>query len=381
MVSKVVYKIKLLFNQATRLILYLLLLSACKQDKNSFKIPDLAKEGENGYIKGELIFSLDNKPTKSSHASTIEETDSGLIVAWFGGSEEKNKDVGIWLSRYLDHQWTTPVEVANGIQNDTLRYPCWNPVLFRSENGSLMLFFKVGPSPEEWWGEMMTSKNQGDTWSKPEKLGYGKLGPLIGPVKNKPVQLSDGTIICPSSTEEKEPDLTWRVHFELTRDLGKTWQVVGPINDGLKFAAIQPSILKYASGKLQALCRTRQQVISQSWSKDGGRTWSEMASTTLPNPNSGIDALTLKDGRQLLVYNHTLLEGKFPSGREMLNVSMSNDGISWGIVLTLESKEGEYSYPAVIQTSDQKVHITYTYNRESIKHVILDPRELKYLNQ
>ena len=98
-----------------------------------------------------------------------------------------------------------------------------------------------------------------------------------------------------------------------------------------------------------------------------------MTATELPNPNSGTDAVTLRDGRQLLVYNHSVRRGAFPSGRNILNVATSRDGLEWTPVLTLEKQSGEYSYPAVIQTSDGQVHITYTYQRKSIKHVVLDP--------
>ena len=153
--------------------------------------------------------------------------------------------------------------------------------------------------------------------------------------------------------------------------------MIGPINEGIEFDAIQPSILTYENGVMQVLCRTRQRVISQSRSEDGGRTWSRMTATTLPNPNAGTDAVTLKDGRQLLVYNHTTRGGSFPSGRNMLNVALSEDGDTWIPVMTLERAEGEYSYPAVIRATDGLVHITYTFRRETVKHVVLDPDLLK----
>jgi predicted neuraminidase len=127
---------------------------------------------------------------------------------------------------------------------------------------------------------------------------------------------------------------------------------------------------------MQILCRTRQGVISQSWSDDGGQTWDEMRATGLPNPNSGTDALTLADGRQLLVYNHTQRKGPFPAARNMLNVAVSMDGTEWLTVMTLEKAKGEFSYPAVIQASDGLVHITYTYMRQTIKHVVVDPEKL-----
>lgn len=340
---------------------------------NESPLPEIAQPGQNGYLRGELIYWLDDKPTPQCHASTIAETPSGLVAAWFGGKHESSSDVGIWLSRHDGKFWSKPVEVVNGVQSDKLRYPCWNPVLFLPQDGPLMLFYKVGPSPSRWWGMLVTSNDGGTTWSEPRKLGEDdKVVDLIGPVKNKPVQLKDGSILCPSSSEHDG----WRVHFELTKDLGKTWEVIGPINDGKTFSAIQPSILTYPEGKLQILCRTKQNVIAQSWSPDGGKTWSELTATELPNPNAGSDALTLADGRQLIVYNHTTRRST-PSGRQMLNVAISHDGKDWKPVLTLERNNGEFSYPAVIQTDDGKVHITYTYNRRSVKHVVLDPSEIE----
>jgi predicted neuraminidase len=222
---------------------------------------------------------------------------------------------------------------------------------------------------------LTTSADDGATWSEPWKLGdHEEIGHLIGPVKNKPVQLADGSILCPSSTEHKG----WRVHFEVTRDFGKIWEVIGPINDASNYNAIQPSILTYPDGRMQVLCRTREKVIAQSWSKDGGWSWGPLTATHLPNPNAGTDALTLFDGRQLLVYNHSVREGD-RNGRQILNVGLSNDGEKWKPVLTLENEGNAagYSYPAVIQDSDGQVHITYTWRRLSVKHVILDPDQLR----
>ena len=341
------------------------------------ELPEVAQPGKQGYVKSELIYPLEDKPTPQCHASTIVETPAGLVAAWFGGKHEKNPDVGIWVSRHESGGWTKPVEVADGVQSPAKRDPCWNPVLFQPKAGPLMLFYKVGPSPSEWWGLLMTSKDNGKSWSEPRKLGTDpKLGEgnpnLIGPVKNKPIQLADGSILCPSSTEHQG----WRVHFERSRDGGKTWEVVGPIHDASKFNAIQPSLLTHPGGKLQILCRTREGVIAQSWSDDGGQTWSQITRAELPNPNAGTDAVTLADGRQVLVYNHTTRKGGFPSGRNMLNVAVSKDGKHWKPILTLERDKGEFSYPAVIQTADGKVHIAYTYQRQSVKHVVLDPQAL-----
>lgn len=341
-------------------------------------LPPRLQVGDPGVVSAELIYPLENPPTPQCHASTIVDTPSGLVAAWFGGAREGAADVGVWVSRHDKSGWSKPVEAASGVQTAELRYPCWNPVLFQPAQGPLLLFYKVGPSPSKWWGMLITSSDGGKSWSEPRRLGEdAKIGSLLGPVKNKPIALGDGGILCPSSTEHQG----WRVHFELTRDLGITWEVIGPINDGKEFGAIQPSILTYAAqagepAKMQILCRTQQGVVSQSWSSDGGKTWGPMTSTGLPNPNSGTDAVTLSGGKQLLVYNHTTRGGPFPSGRNMLNVAVSVDGKAWKPVLTLERDNGEFSYPAVIQSRDGLVHITYTFRRKSVQHVVLDPAKL-----
>src|SRR5699024_9028107 len=120
----------------------------------------------NRWQKGILVdeFIFEEAPFPSSHASTIEETSSGLIAAWFGGTHERHPDVGIWVSRMENGQWMKPVEVANGLQDDGTRYPSWNPVLYQVPNGKTMLFYKVGPSPATWWGMLITSEDGGETW-------------------------------------------------------------------------------------------------------------------------------------------------------------------------------------------------------------------------
>ena len=322
-----------------------------------------------GILVDEFIYT--EAPYPSCHASTIAETPAGLVSAWFGGTAERNPDVGIWVSHFEKGKWLPSMEVVNGIQNESLRYPTWNPVLFQIPKGDLLLFYKVGPSPSEWWGMVVRSKDHGVTWGKPEALPNGN----IGPVKNKPILLSNGTLLCPSSTEGKQG---WRVHFESTVNFGLNWQRTGPINDGKTINAIQPSILTYNDGRLQILCRSRNRAIVESWSKDNGKTWSPLTPTSLPNNNSGTDAVTLKDGRQLLVYNHVLPpEGSDKGDRTPLNVSVSKDGKTWFAALILEdSKISQYSYPAVIQTSDGLVHVVYTWRRERIKHVVIDPAKL-----
>ncbi|MEO5742752.1 MAG: sialidase family protein [Vicinamibacterales bacterium] len=314
-------------------------------------------------------FVFESAPFASAHASTIAETSDGLVAAWFGGTREGANDVGIWLSRRVGGKWTAPAEVATGVQPDGTRLPTWNPVLFELRKGQLTLFYKVGPNPREWWGMTRTSTDAGRTWSAALRLPDG----ILGPIKNKPVRLPDGTIIAPSSTETPETPSTWRVHFERSRDDGKTWIVSRPPNDGAStpIDAIQPSILTHADGRLQAVGRTRSGRVFETWSTDRGQSWAPVSLTDLPNPSAGTDAVTLRDGRHLLVYNHT------SKGRTPLNVAITRDGRTWQQVHVLESEPGEYSYPAVIQTTDGLVHITYTWRRQRIKHVVIDPAKLQ----
>ena len=239
-------------------------------------------------------FVFEAAPFASAHASTIVETRDGLVVAWFGGTREGAPDVGIWLSRRVKGAWERPIEVANGIQSDGTRFPCWNPVLFEMPGRRLTLFYKVGPNPRAWRGMVRTSADGGRTWSETRRLPDG----ILGPIKNKPVRLPDGAVVSPSSTESPEVPGAWRVHFERTVDAGRTWTTSSPapVKDWPEADAIQPSILVHPGGVLQAVGRTRSGRVFETWSRDAGRTWSPIELTALPNPNSGIDAVTLADG-------------------------------------------------------------------------------------
>jgi predicted neuraminidase len=315
-------------------------------------------KGNKCIIKSEFIYQPGDVNFPSCHASTIAHTSDGLIAAWFGGTAEKNPDVGIWISRFTAGGWSKPEEAANGIRNGK-RYPCWNPVLFNSGD-EILLFYKVGPSPSTWWGELMSSSDNGISWSASKRLPEG----IIGPVKNKPVMLRNGVLLCPSSTENDG----WRVHMEMTPDFGDSWERTPALNEK-NIGAIQPSILIHQSGKIQILCRSRQEMILTSQSEDYGKNWSELVPMNLPNNNSGLDAVTLKDGSHLLVYNH------LKEGRNTLNISISDDGVNWKAATILENEEKgtEFSYPAVIQSDDNLVHVTYTWNRKLIRHIVINP--------
>ncbi len=305
------------------------------------------------------------------HASTIVEIRKGeLLAAWFGGTHEGASDVTIWGAYFKNGKWTNPFFMASGFDADSVSIPCWNPVLFVSDAGRLFLFYKVGKNPREWWGMVKFSDDAGISWGNPVRLPDG----VLGPIKNKPVSLANGTFLCPSSIETL--DDRWIAHLELFSDDGQFLNKI-ELEHGDSIGAIQPSVLFHPQNKLQILCRSRQNRIAQSWSHDGGKTWEEMSLMEVQNPNSGTDAVTLKDGRHLLVYNPLLAGKDWWEGRHVLNLAISDNGLQWKDVYVLENQtSGEFSYPSIIQDSDGMVHITYTWQRKKIKHVILNPNEL-----
>jgi len=296
-------------------------------------------------------------PTRDCHASSLLELGNGdLLCTWFGGTREGHADVNIWLARKpKGGQWQSPVSVSDG-DGKTL----FNPVLVQLKGGDIQIYF-VSPGIND--GKVITSSDNGHTWSKPKELLKGFVGPIV----NKPVYMDDGTIIAGGSLQGGPG---WRIHVERSTDNGKTWTKIGPISDPVntKYKIIQPTILVHSQKRLQILARTGDHSldakIAQTWSDDGGLTWSPVTDTTLPNNSSAIDAVTLDDGRHLLVYNHSTREDLIGGrkGRGILTVAVTRDGISWEAGAVLEYRTGSvlYSYPAVIQTKDGLVHVTYS---------------------
>jgi alpha-L-rhamnosidase len=328
------------------------------------------------------------------HAATIAETTKGdLVTAFFGGTKEANPDCCIWLSRKSKKSdvWSAPVKVADGVLSSTLRKACWNPVLFQIPGSDLLLFYKVGIRVADWTAYVIRSKDGGVHWSKPQQLPQG----FLGPAKNKPIWL-DGKIICPSGIESNG----CKVHFEVSEDKGKTWRKVGPLDAELSVPtqfrkaggdnvtdkeageaiankgaqpifALQPTIIKLADGRLQIFCRSRNAKLATAYSSDKGESWSKVSLSDLPSNNSGIDAVTLADGRHLIAYNDFSTLAGTPKGvRTPLCLAISDDGKVWKHLMTLEdSPISQYSYPSIIQSKDGKVHIVYTWRRQRIKYV------------
>jgi predicted neuraminidase len=304
--------------------------------------------------RSEFIF--EQAPFRECHASTIVETAGGdFLAAWFGGTGEGESDVAIWMSRLSRGRWSAPAPVARepGV-------PAWNPVLFRGRDDRIWLFYKVGPSPERWTGAYKISADNGTTWTETTYLSAG----LLGPTKDKPIRLVNGDIVAGSSVESYR---SWAGWVERSTDEGKTWTKYGPIViPGKAYGLIQPTLVELRPNQLRLFARTRQGFIYAADSSDGGRTWTEARPTALPNPNAGIDCVRMADGRILVVYNHSARE------RTPLNAAVSSDGgETWVPFVQLESGPGEYSYPAVIQSSSGDVHIVYTWKRIRIKHAVI----------
>lgn len=344
-----------------------------------------------GVVVNEFVYTKAKFP--QSHSATIVEIANGdLLTAFFGGTREGHHDVNIYLSRKAKGSsgWSPPVEVANGQLSANVRKACYNPVLFENTDGVLYLFYKVGNRVSDWQGFVKTSRDGGHRWSEAYPLPEGYLGPI----KNKPVHIGGGRVIAPSSTEGDG----WRVHFEISEDNGRKIHKVGPISaspaipthlmaagvtgndmeggdDAVSqvVQAIQPSILQHRDGRLQILCRSRNGKVATSWSNDRGESWSPLELTSLPNNNSGTDAVTLADGRHLIVYNAVETPaGEKKGARTPLNIAVSKDGVNWQMVATLEdSPVSQYSYPSVIQGRDGRIHVVYTWRRQRIKYMEL----------
>ena len=326
-------------------------------------------------------FIFDKAPFASAHASTLVELRSGgYLAAWFGGTAEGKPDVAIWMASRRSSGWTAPSEIVR-----EPNVPTWNPVLFYAQNGRLWLYYKFGPSYTWWSAGRRFSDDDGKTWSAIEHLPAG----LLGPIRAKPLLLTSGVLVSGSSVESYG---SWAAWIERSTDDGKRWTTSGPItlprlesapqavpqgSELLKpTGLIQPVVIPISGQHLRLYARSSLDIghICIADSLDGGITWSAARPLSLPNPNSGIDLVRLRDSRIVLIYNDTT------SGRSPLNLAVSADGEHFKPFAALESEPGEFSYPAIVQGSDGDLHITYTYNRQRIRYVVYPLAAIPYSN-
>src|SRR5690606_950536 len=205
------------------------------------------------------------------------------------------------------------------------------------------------PKWETW---VITSDDNGETWSAAYELVPGDQGGR-GPVRNKPIILSDGSWLAGASHEEGK----WDVFIDRSEDGGKTWQQTEYLEvDRAELTGegiIQPTLWESEPGKVHMLVRSSAGAIYRSDSEDYGKTWSPAYRTELPNPNSGIDLVKLLDGTLALLYNP---DGKNWGSRGTLLLAFSQDnGQTWPEEIEIEKagEDSEFSYPAIISWDNQ----------------------------
>jgi alpha-L-rhamnosidase len=308
-----------------------------------------------------------------NHASTIAETHNGvLVVAWYGGSSEGADDVSIWACRNDGSGWSPRMEVDNGSGDAT-----WNPALFQPSTGPLLLYFKYSGSPSSWRGAVRTSSDDGQSWSgrillptcsDPYLSAYG--GRFVGPIKNRPIELPDGSLLCGSSTEHDG----WQVHMEIARgDYTNDFELVGPLGGG---EGIQPTFLVHDDDyqTIQALCRApgSGSPTPTTWSYDGGQSWTNLSTISLET-SKGLHAVTINNLNEMKNRWHILAYN--PSGRYPLRIATSQDGVNWNVAIdNVASGGGDMDYPTIMQTSDKMLHLVFSWsNHSKIRHMVLNP--------
>ncbi len=316
--------------------------------------------------RADFIFE-DDRPFAECHASTIAAAADGtLISAWFAGTEEKDPDVGIWMARFENGAWSKP-----GLAAKVKEEAHWNPVLFRDAENTIHLFFKVGVDVPAWSTWLMSSEDGGKTWNEAKEIVPGDIGGR-GPVKNKPIILSDGAWLAPASVELNGAGAgKWLPFADRSEDRGKTWQRSKDWAVDAKTlrgkGAIQPTFWESEPGKVHALMRTTCGSVWRCDSADHGKTWKPVYAIDLPNNNSGLDVLGLEDGRVLLIYNPV---GMNWGPRTPLTLAVSSDnGKTWVDLADLEDnpdRGSEFSYPSMIRTKGG-VAICYTWHRQRVR--------------
>ncbi|MGH7240226.1 MAG: sialidase family protein [Candidatus Saccharimonadales bacterium] len=319
----------------------------------------------------------------SNHASNLLALPNGdLLCFWFSGSEEGNADVSIAMSR-LNHgsnRWSIPVIVASnpGLSDQ-------NPVPFLGSDGQIFLFH-TSQKAEKRIAENtaliyeLTSEDQGHTWSR-QKVVFSKPGwydrQHLVTFHHKwlfPLYFQGSAGITTNAQED------WSA-VKISTDQGKTWSTCKvPGSGGL----VQMDIVKLSPDRLLAFFRSRYaDWIYESHSSDGCH-WSTPVATQLPNNNSSIQVIRLKDGHLVMAFNNTqatATRGKpTTAGRGVLSVGLSVDeGKTWPWVRDVQAgavpppfrpgERFEYSYPSIVQAPDGLLQMSFTFRRETIKYM------------
>ncbi len=310
------------------------------------------------------------------HASSITSAGKNRMVSvWYAGTREGAKDVALYISFFDEkkNSWTAPGVLINreDSSGELKRYvkKIGNPVIFSDRKDRLYLFYST-VSIGGWSGTSINYKislDRGTTWTASRKMVLSPFLNLTNNVKNKGIVLDDGSIVLPvyhefikkySQMVRIQPD-TYEIEYKITKATHE-------------HKAIQPSILPNEKRGLVAFFRNmdrdERKYILMAESSDLGHTWTALQNTTLPHPNSGFDMIMLSNGSYLGSINKAF------HNRDNLTLVISSDrGRTWKELKVIENNpDNEYSYPSISRSDRGLLHITYTYERKRIKHIVFN---------
>jgi len=315
-----------------------------------------------------------------NHASSVTELADGSILAvWYGGSREGAADVKLFQSllRPNTGNWTEPEALITPdmVSRDLARYvqKIGNPVLHVDNKNRVWVFF-VTVSVGGWSGSSLNyiiSEDQGKHWSTTKRLNTSPFFNVSTLVKGQPFNFHDGSIGLP-------------VYHELMGKFGELLRIdnKGSILSKYRISfgrkSLQPSIAVLDEKNALVLMRytgASPRRILAATTRDGGITWSDAKKLSLPNPNSGL-MVRNADNTLLLVFNNT------EHGRHILSLATSHDkGRHWKVIHDFEHSSAEskdrFSYPYFIRSGNGNYHLTYTWKKHRIKHVIFNDSWIK----
>jgi predicted neuraminidase len=308
-------------------------------------------------MRSAVMREITGTPGLCHCSSLAENLDGELICVWYEGAYETAPDTTIRVSfkRNGADSWQPAEEL--------FRYagvPLGNPVLFSFDRQTLYIIFSVllGESWTESVLFVSVSGDGGRSWTNPGLL-FPKKGLMA---KTRPLRLKSGRILIPLYEEGGFFPVV------LVVDNPGQWAKARYTAETMaRGAAIQPVLAQLADGTLLMYCRTSRGTIWKSLSYNQGLSWSLCAPTGIPNPNSAIDLLRLDASACVLAFNNSA------TNRHRLSVALSRDsGSSWAFIRDIDSGEGEYSYPCLLQDHSGRIHLSYTENRFRIKHAVFD---------